>query len=39
MVANRFVPPAMLSTEGRFYQALNHQNCTTNYLPITAERT
>ncbi len=31
-VGNRFVPPAMLSTEGRFYQALNHQNCTTNYL-------
>ncbi len=33
MVANRHVPAALLSTEGRFFQALNHQNCTTNYLP------
>lgn len=33
MAANRRVPAAMISPEGRFYQALNHQNCTTNYLP------
>ncbi len=33
MAANRHVAPSLLSTEGRFFQALNHQNCTTNYLP------
>jgi ABC-type transport system substrate-binding protein len=33
MAANRHVPPALLATDRRFYQALNHQNCTTNYLP------
>ncbi len=33
MAANRFVPAGLLSPERRFYQALNHQNCTTNYLP------
>jgi hypothetical protein len=32
MAANHHVPAALLSPQGRFYQALNHQNCTTNYL-------
>jgi ABC-type transport system substrate-binding protein len=33
MAANRHVPRELLATDRRFYQALNHQNCTTNYLP------
>jgi ABC-type transport system substrate-binding protein len=33
MVANRLVPPSLIAPESRFFQALNHQNCTTNYLP------
>ena len=33
MAANRHVPAELLSPDRRFYQALNHQNCTTNYLP------
>lgn len=33
MAANRHVPPSLISPDARFYQALNHQNCTTNYLP------
>jgi hypothetical protein len=36
MAANRSVPAGLLSPEGRFFQALNHQNCTTNYLPSVA---
>jgi ABC-type transport system substrate-binding protein len=33
MVANRHVPPSLIAPDSRFFQALNHQNCTTNYLP------
>jgi peptide/nickel transport system substrate-binding protein len=33
MVANRHVPASLIAPESRFFQALNHQNCTTNYLP------
>jgi ABC-type transport system substrate-binding protein len=33
MVANRHVPTSLIAPESRFFQALNHQNCTTNYLP------
>jgi peptide/nickel transport system substrate-binding protein len=33
MAANRHVPPSLIAPESRLYQALNHQNCTTNYLP------
>jgi hypothetical protein len=33
MAANRHVPRELLATDRRFYQAMNHQNCTTNYLP------
>jgi ABC-type transport system substrate-binding protein len=32
-VANRHVPQSFIAPESRFFQALNHQNCTTNYLP------
>jgi hypothetical protein len=33
MVANRHVPASLIAPDSRFFQALNHQNCTTNYLP------
>jgi ABC-type transport system substrate-binding protein len=33
MAANRHVPPELVAPGNRFFQALNHQNCTTNYLP------
>jgi ABC-type transport system substrate-binding protein len=33
MASNRHVPASLVSPDSRFYQALNHQNCTTNYLP------
>jgi peptide/nickel transport system substrate-binding protein len=33
MAANRHVPAGLIAPESRFFQALNHQNCTTNYLP------
>jgi ABC-type transport system substrate-binding protein len=32
-VANRQVPGSLIAPNSRFFQALNHQNCTTNYLP------
>jgi peptide/nickel transport system substrate-binding protein len=33
MAANRHVPASLTAPQSRFYQALNHQNCTTGYLP------
>ena len=33
MASNRHVSASLASPNARFYQALNHQNCTTNYLP------
>jgi hypothetical protein len=35
IVGNRHVPKKLLSPQDRFFQALNHQNCTTGYLPST----
>lgn len=33
MVANRRVPRSLISPQSHFFQALQYQNCTTNYLP------
>ena len=32
MASNALVPASLVSSSSRFYQALNHQNCTTHYL-------
>lgn len=33
LVANRSVPAALISPTSRFFQALQYQNCSSNYLP------
>ena len=33
MAANRRVPRSLISPDSHFFQALQYQNCTTNYLP------
>lgn len=33
MASNRLVPASLVAPGSRFYQALNYQNCTTDYLP------
>jgi peptide/nickel transport system substrate-binding protein len=39
MAANKAVPASLIAPDSRFFQAMQYQNCTSNYLPKRSSRT